>query len=283
MASPPPPIELRDPADGPPDRARRQAPDLGHVAVERLAIDAELFELLVEQVLGHPVEEQLDRENHDDEVVEPAEDRDVVRDEVAPEDEVAGRSREQRLALAASGRRRTSAQTSRAYIGARLATRQEGRATTRPRASRARPRDRRVASSSCSPLRRRAAIRGGYEPSASIGRASQRPVDAVGSLSIAPAATDWHGSARSRLDIERPFGMMHATRRSRVTRHDAERKVKILDFIAATLRARGYPPSVREIARAVGLAQRPPSITTCRSSSARATSSAAPPSRAPSG
>jgi repressor LexA len=39
-----------------------------------------------------------------------------------------------------------------------------------------------------------------------------------------------------------------------LTRHDAERKVRILDFIAATLRARGYPPSVREIARAVGLA-----------------------------
>ena len=39
-----------------------------------------------------------------------------------------------------------------------------------------------------------------------------------------------------------------------MTRHDAERKRKILDFIAATLRARGYPPSVREIAKAVGLA-----------------------------
>jgi repressor LexA len=39
-----------------------------------------------------------------------------------------------------------------------------------------------------------------------------------------------------------------------VTKHDAERKVKILDFIAATLRARGFPPSVREIAKAVGLA-----------------------------
>jgi repressor LexA len=39
-----------------------------------------------------------------------------------------------------------------------------------------------------------------------------------------------------------------------VTRHDAERKRKILDVIAATIRARGYPPSVREIARAVGLA-----------------------------
>jgi repressor LexA len=56
-----------------------------------------------------------------------------------------------------------------------------------------------------------------------------------------------------RLDIERPFGMMPA-KEALVTKHDAERKVKILDFIAATLRARGYPPSVREIAKAVGLA-----------------------------
>jgi repressor LexA len=39
-----------------------------------------------------------------------------------------------------------------------------------------------------------------------------------------------------------------------MTKHDAERKLRIIDFIAATLRARGYPPSVREIARAVGLA-----------------------------
>jgi len=39
-----------------------------------------------------------------------------------------------------------------------------------------------------------------------------------------------------------------------VTRHDAERKRKIIEVIAATIRARGYPPSVREIAKAVGLA-----------------------------
>jgi repressor LexA len=39
-----------------------------------------------------------------------------------------------------------------------------------------------------------------------------------------------------------------------LTRHDAERRRKILDVIAATIRARGYPPSVREIAGAVGLA-----------------------------
>jgi len=44
-----------------------------------------------------------------------------------------------------------------------------------------------------------------------------------------------------------------APREPRVTRHDADRKLRILDYIAATLRARGFPPSVREIALAVGL------------------------------
>ncbi|MGH2466300.1 MAG: transcriptional repressor LexA [Candidatus Limnocylindrales bacterium] len=39
-----------------------------------------------------------------------------------------------------------------------------------------------------------------------------------------------------------------------MTKHDAARKQKIVEYIAATLRARGYPPSVREIAQAVGLA-----------------------------
>lgn len=39
-----------------------------------------------------------------------------------------------------------------------------------------------------------------------------------------------------------------------VTRHDAERRLKILEFIAQTVEERGYPPSVREIADAVGLA-----------------------------
>jgi repressor LexA len=39
-----------------------------------------------------------------------------------------------------------------------------------------------------------------------------------------------------------------------VTKHDAARKQKIIEFIAATVRDRGYPPSVREIAVAVDLA-----------------------------
>ena len=47
---------------------------------------------------GHAVEEELDGEDDDDEVVEPTDDRDVVRDEVAAEDEVAGGAGQQRLA-----------------------------------------------------------------------------------------------------------------------------------------------------------------------------------------
>ena len=39
-----------------------------------------------------------------------------------------------------------------------------------------------------------------------------------------------------------------------MTKHDALRKQKIIDYIASTLRDSGYPPSVREIAAAVGLA-----------------------------
>jgi len=40
----------------------------------------------------------------------------------------------------------------------------------------------------------------------------------------------------------------------RVTRHDAERRQRIVEYIARTVAERGYPPSVREIADAVGLA-----------------------------
>jgi len=39
-----------------------------------------------------------------------------------------------------------------------------------------------------------------------------------------------------------------------LTRHDVERRQRILDCIARTVEERGYPPSVREIADAVGLA-----------------------------
>ena len=39
-----------------------------------------------------------------------------------------------------------------------------------------------------------------------------------------------------------------------MTRHDVERRQRILDCIARTVSERGFPPSVREIADAVGLA-----------------------------
>jgi repressor LexA len=39
-----------------------------------------------------------------------------------------------------------------------------------------------------------------------------------------------------------------------VTKHDAERRQRIVEYIARTVAERGYPPSVREIAEAVGLA-----------------------------
>jgi repressor LexA len=55
------------------------------------------------------------------------------------------------------------------------------------------------------------------------------------------------------LTIERLFCNVIYRRRP-VTKHDALRKQRIIDYIAATLRARGYPPSVREIAQAVDLA-----------------------------
>lgn len=39
-----------------------------------------------------------------------------------------------------------------------------------------------------------------------------------------------------------------------MTKHDALRKQRIIEYIATSLRTSGYPPSVREIAAAVGLA-----------------------------
>jgi repressor LexA len=39
-----------------------------------------------------------------------------------------------------------------------------------------------------------------------------------------------------------------------LTKHDAARKQRIIEYIATTVRQRGYPPSVREIAGAVDLA-----------------------------
>jgi repressor LexA len=55
------------------------------------------------------------------------------------------------------------------------------------------------------------------------------------------------------LTIEQVFGYGRL-KEARLTKHDAARKQRIIDYIAATVRQRGYPPSVREIASAVNLA-----------------------------
>jgi len=55
------------------------------------------------------------------------------------------------------------------------------------------------------------------------------------------------------LTIEQVFGY-RPRKEVPVTKHDAARKQKIVEYIATTVRERGYPPSVREIAAAVDLA-----------------------------
>ena len=74
---------------------------------------------------------------------------------------------------------------------------------------------------------------------------------AIGRASIASVG---ERTGVARLTFERTFGTVAAKEAVTLTKHDAARKQKIIDHIAATLRARGYPPSVREIAQAVGLA-----------------------------
>jgi len=55
------------------------------------------------------------------------------------------------------------------------------------------------------------------------------------------------------LTIEQVFGY-GSGKEVALTKHDAARKQRIIEFIAETVRQRGYPPSVREIAEGVGLA-----------------------------
>ena len=52
-----------------------------------------------------------------------------------------------------------------------------------------------------------------------------------------------------RLTSEHPFGMVDS-----VTKQDQQRGDRILEFIRERIASQGYPPTVREIAEAVGLA-----------------------------
>jgi repressor LexA len=56
------------------------------------------------------------------------------------------------------------------------------------------------------------------------------------------------------LTIEQVFGYGDGHKEVALTKHDAARKQRIIEYIGTTVRQRGYPPSVREIASAVGLA-----------------------------
>jgi repressor LexA len=68
---------------------------------------------------------------------------------------------------------------------------------------------------------------------------------ADGSVGLTLEHAFCYGAAHTR-SAERAEGAL--------TRHDQERRQRILDCIARTVEERGYPPSVREIADAVGLA-----------------------------
>src|SRR5437870_8474042 len=85
---------LRDPLGRPPQRAWHDPPDARDVLIVGGARDAGLLELLVEELLVETVEEDLGGEGHDDQVVELAQQRHAVRDDVAPEEDVAQRHRE---------------------------------------------------------------------------------------------------------------------------------------------------------------------------------------------
>ena len=59
------------------------------------------------------------------------------------------------------------------------------------------------------------------------------------------------------------------------------RQQRILDFIAETVRDRGYPPTVREIGEAVGLTSSSSVHAQLRTSSARASCTRTPRNRVP--
>ena len=78
--------------------ARREAPDPGDVVMERPGVDAQHVQLLVQDVGRDAIEEHVHRQDHDHQVVQPADDREVIGDEVPTEHEVSEGSGQHRLA-----------------------------------------------------------------------------------------------------------------------------------------------------------------------------------------
>src|SRR3970040_2555779 len=85
------------PPGGATDGTRQETPDPCGVPVEGGPLDPELGELLVDHVLIDAIEKDVDRDGDHHEVVETAEHRDLVRDEIPPEDHVAEPGRACRL------------------------------------------------------------------------------------------------------------------------------------------------------------------------------------------
>ena len=180
-------------------------PDAGDVLVEGHPVDAELVELLGEQLGRHAVEEEVDGEDHDHEVVEAAEDRDVVRDEVAAEDEVAGGApRAAPCAPAGVRSSRTRATDEPGVDRGAAGERQERHDPERPTdAGPAR------AGAVCgrSSSDRRTRLPSPWIDLVTAGRTA--PPRARAAESTIRARANPASPSAANLDIERPFGMMH--------------------------------------------------------------------------
>jgi hypothetical protein len=62
-----------------------------HVAPEGIFVDLELEDFLIENVIRDAIEEKLDRQDHHGQVVDAPENRNVVRDDVTTDENVACR------------------------------------------------------------------------------------------------------------------------------------------------------------------------------------------------
>ena len=79
------------------DRARDEPPDAEHVLVEDGPLEAHGLQLLVQRRVGHRGQEHVQGKRGDDDVIEHAEQREPIRDEVDRQGQIACGRGEQRL------------------------------------------------------------------------------------------------------------------------------------------------------------------------------------------
>jgi hypothetical protein len=82
---------LRQPANDFPHRGGSDAAHLVHVAPEGIFVDLEFEDFLVQNVIRDAIEEELDRQDHHSQVVDAPKNRNVVRDDVTTDENVACR------------------------------------------------------------------------------------------------------------------------------------------------------------------------------------------------